>query len=150
MLGRFYRGLRGFLRLPIKRKILTSLIVVLLGINRFIILFIPFKHIAGKIGKTMYETDREMDSDKFKKARLIGHYVVKLSRHTPWESKCFVQALTAKELFNVFRIPSTIYFGIKKGDDGELLAHAWIRYGEIIVTGAPQHKTFNAVAYFGS
>jgi hypothetical protein len=46
------------------------------------------------------------------------------------------------------RIPSTLYFGVAKDPDGNLKAHAWLRSGTQMVTGAAGRKQFTVVATF--
>jgi hypothetical protein len=60
-----------------------------------------------------------------------------------------VQALTAKMMMNMLRIPSTIYFGVSKDEEG-LKAHAWVKHSSLIVTGASGMEKFSPVIYFGS
>jgi hypothetical protein len=135
--------------LSIKRVILVPLIYILLGLNRFIILGMPFKLIANKLGKSMVMSNVEMDPQNHNRVMTISQLIRLLSPHTPWQSKCFVQALTAKEIMNLLKIPSTVYFGLARADDGSLIAHAWVTYGEFIVTGSEGHEKFKVVAYYG-
>ncbi|NQY10591.1 MAG: lasso peptide biosynthesis B2 protein [Flavobacteriales bacterium] len=64
---------------------------------------------------------------------------------------CFEQALTAAKMLKKRKLSSTIYFGVQKDAEHKtkLKAHAWVRSGEITLTGASGHKKFNVVAYFG-
>ncbi len=82
----------------------------------------------------------------------ISKAIKKASLYTPCRSKCFEQALTASAMLKKRKIPSTIYFGVSKNpeDINQLKAHAWIRSGTTILTGAVGHKKFEVVAYFGS
>lgn len=132
-----------------KIKLLILPIFILMGINRMIILIVPFKYIVTKIGKQGYEPDYGDSEVKYGRARIIGRLINYLSQYTPWESKCYVQALTAKTLLNTFRIPSTIYLGLWNSDEG-LKAHAWVKHRELIVTGAETMEKFSTVAYYGS
>ena len=71
------------------------------------------------------------------------------SRYTPWESKCLAQAMAARMMLKRRRFPTTIYLGVLKDDKAGLKAHAWIRCGERILTGAQGHGQFTVVATFG-
>ena len=53
---------------------------------------------------------------------------------TAWESKCLVRALTAQRLLKKKGIPSTMYLGCKM-EEGNMVAHAWLRVGKLYVTG---------------
>ena len=51
-----------------------------------------------------------------------------------WESKCLVRAMTARKLLKEAGIHSTLYLGVGK-DEGKMIAHAWLRCGQMYVTG---------------
>ena len=44
---------------------------------------------------------------------------------------------------------STVYLGLAKDDQEGLAAHAWIRSGDRILTGADAHDQFKVIATFG-
>lgn len=54
---------------------------------------------------------------------------------TPWTSDCFPQALTARLLLRVARVPHVVTFGLRRDDAGALKAHVWVATGEVAVTG---------------
>lgn len=101
----------------IKRMALMLMILPLLGINRLIILMVPFRHIASRLGRQMYEPTVVINKTHEGRVLFLGNTIRLLSAKTPWESKCFVQSLTAMETMKVFRIPGTVYFGIRKKKD---------------------------------
>ena len=60
--------------------------------------------------------------------------VNRITEHTLWESKCLVRAMTARKLLKEAGIHSTLYLGVGK-DEGKMIAHAWLRCGQMYVTG---------------
>jgi len=72
-----------------------------------------------------------------------------MSKHTLWESKCLVQAIAAMKMLERRKIESTLYLGTGKDDNGKMIAHAWLRSGSRIITGAEMMKRFTVVAIFG-
>ncbi len=46
------------------------------------------------------------------------------------------------------RTPSTLHLGVRKTEQGELAAHAWLLVGGTFVTGRMGHKQFTVVARF--
>ena len=46
------------------------------------------------------------------------------------------------------RISSTLYFGLSRDTGSELKAHAWVRSGTQVLTGAKGHHAFTVVATF--
>jgi len=92
----------------------------------------------------------ENDKDGDRKTEVsVSRAILTMSRHLPWESKCLVQAISGKMMLRRRQIPSTLYLGVAKKEDGDLNAHAWIRCGDRILTGARGHRQFTVVASFG-
>lgn len=147
---RLFKKITKFARLPWKEKCLLTEAIFLSGIIRFAILFFPFRKVASIMGKQMTESPSQASMEAYKKALAIRRAVEKVSASTPWESKCLVQALSALIMLKRRNIPGTLYLGITKDGSNKLLAHAWLRCGEMTVTGGKEQSMFKAVAYFSS
>jgi hypothetical protein len=65
-------------------------------------------------------------------------------------SQCLVQAVAVTWMLQRSDIPSTLYFGVAKDTGGGLKAHAWVRVGEKILTGAKEREDFSVVATFAA
>ena len=78
----------------------------------------------------------------------VAWAVNKISKYTPWQSKCLVQAIAAKRMLQARQIVSTLYLGVKKSNSQQLEAHAWLRSGSLYLTGGQGHKYFTVVATF--
>jgi len=81
-------------------------------------------------------------------ASRIGSAVVTMSCHAYWRSTCLVQAVAAQLMLRRRSIPGTLYLGAVKDGDNTLLAHAWVRCGREILTGASGRERFTVVASF--
>jgi hypothetical protein len=57
--------------------------------------------------------------------------------------------LTAKALLGQCNLPATIYFGLAKESENQLMAHAWVRCGNKIISGKAGMERFTVVACFG-
>lgn len=113
-----------------------------------ILIFIPFSKVAPSLGIQMQETS---DMEKFvHKAALrnIRHAIEIISNHTFWESKCLVRAIAGMKMLERRRIDSTLYLGTMKDENGQMIAHAWLRSGSFYVTGAEGMKRFTVVGKF--
>jgi hypothetical protein len=119
-----------------------------LALSRMAILTVPFRRIAPFLGRTMAETPAHALPHATVPA-YISWAVRTASRYTPWESKCLAQAMAAKMMLKRRRFPSTLYLGLLKEGEKGLSAHAWLRCGDRILTGAPVHRQFTVVAAFG-
>ena len=118
-----------------------------LGLARLAILTVPFRRIAPFLGRTMKELPHD-ESRHLALAAGISRAVETAARHTPWESKCLARAMAAKLMLRRRGARSTLYLGLAKDENGGLLAHAWLRYGEMILTGAPVHMQCTVIATF--
>lgn len=139
-----------FHRLSWKMKLMFLIAYMLMGLVRMCIFLLPFKLIAPILGQKNQVTPLEVKRENITKAAKIGYIVNVSSRYTPWESKCLVRAITALLLLRLIRIPSTLYLGMGKDDSNKLIAHAWLRCGEHIITGAEESAKFKAVMNFAS
>lgn len=110
-------------------------------------MLLPFAWLAPYLGKRMAESPSDLPS--------VNPYVHKLgwainlvSRHTPWESKCLVQAIVGKILLRRLQLTNTLYLGVGRDGDNKLIAHAWLRCGAIFVTGGAGRERFAVVGKF--
>jgi len=119
----------------------------LLHVSNLFIMFMPFKRIAGKIGKLQVESRKfPINSAKIND---VEHAVRRASRFCLHKSRCYDQALTGKFMLKRRNLPATIYFGLAKDVQNGLSAHAWVRCGSRIVTGKKGMENFTVIAAFG-
>jgi hypothetical protein len=57
------------------------------------------------------------------------------AQHVPWRSDCLVRVLAADRWLRRHSIRPDFYLGVTKDEEGALIAHAWLRYGDLTVTG---------------
>jgi len=116
---------------------------------RFCIFFFPFKFYKNTLGKLQNVANQEISPDILDFALKIKNTVLTVCNHTPWESKCLVQAITCKIILKRRGINTTIYLGVSNKENQKLLAHAWLKLGDVILTGSRGHKKFKIVNYYG-
>ena len=81
---------------------------------------------------------------------MVGGAVRSAAGWTPWGSVCLPQATAAKWMLKRRNIPATVYLGVMKDESRpeKLAAHAWVRCGEFILTGAKGHQQYTVVSKF--
>jgi hypothetical protein len=123
---------------------------VLLGVARLGVLILPFRWLAKSWGHHMKQADAPLPPAKMKLARMIGGAVRSTANYTPWESVCLPQAVAAKWMLKRRHIPVTLFLGVMKDETKQekLAAHAWVRCGQIILTGAKGHRQYTVVSTF--
>ena len=140
--------LSKFLRKSLSDQVLFLEAVFWLGISRISILILPFRWIAPFLGRHMASSNDDLSLTNIKKAKSIAQAILSVSRHLPWECKCLNLAISGKMILRRKRIPNTLYLGVAKNKDGNLIAHAWIRAGDIIILGGSNSHCFEVVSKF--
>ena len=123
---------------------------ILSGLYRFAIVFLPFKYVKKQLGEAKTESTYEVDDAVYQEAKQIRIIVLLACKYTPWESKCLVRAMLVQHFLKRKKIPTTIYLGVNKDELNKMKAHAWIRCGDMIVTGQDEKDHFIQVASFSN
>jgi len=126
--------LAKLVRLPWQDKLLLGEAWLRLGAARFSILTVSFMKLASGWGTPMFETFREEPPGR----PLVGQVkwaISTASSYTPWKSNCLPQAITGKQMLQKRGLRSTLYLGLLRVRNGEVAAHAWLRCGDMYVTG---------------
>ncbi|MFJ5768897.1 lasso peptide biosynthesis B2 protein [Psychrobacillus sp. NPDC093180] len=141
------KKLRMFLRLNMQTKLLLMEAYYHLGRGRYL-KSIPFSKVAPSLGEEMKETSfSPLISNKEELAR-ISKAIHLMSRYTFWESQCLVKAIAGMKMLEKRNIESTLYLGTAKDQNGDFIAHAWLRSGPFYVSGAEVMDRFTVVAKF--
>ncbi len=143
------RTIRRFVRLGPRSHVRPAVSWVLLGLTRMMIVAMPFSWVrrllsAGSDRLTPLPSPSPSDEGL---SHSIARSIALASTRTPWRSECYPQALTARLQLMAAGIPHTVTFGLKRGDDGELRAHAWVRAGDVCVSGG-EGNDFTVVGSF--
>lgn len=88
----------------------------------------------GRAGAEKTKNPQERHPGKDTGRRRVSPDRGKVCDKTPWESKCLVRALAAQRLLCRRGLSSTLYLGCGM-EEGKMVAHAWLRFGEMYVTG---------------
>jgi len=147
-----FRKIKKFTALTSKEKKLFLEAYIMLGIMSVAILTISFKRLTRSLehqknkGEMIPLCDNEMQT-----AISVGKAIMRAAAHTPWESACLVQSLTAQRMLQKRGIPGVFYLGATKDEESEekMKAHAWSQCGEHVITGGGGHEEFTVLSVFG-
>ena len=142
------RKTRSFFHIKWCDKVIILEALFLTGIARLVILSIPFGKYKKYIGTYKEETSFDISLEEYRVIKRVAWAVNIVSKYTPWESKCLVQALTAQRMLKKRKVCSTLYLGLNKYEKNNMKAHAWLRCGQVIVTGGYNKGEFKEVAKF--
>ncbi len=109
----------------------------------------PFRTIAARLGRT--GTVAVTDCSRFSEAARIRWAMAAVSRRTPWTSTCLMQALSAQRMLRRRGAPATVYLAMLEGGkppDTPILAHAWVRCGDLVITGQCDESRYRVIATF--
>lgn len=123
----------GFFKKNRNRK-MTVAVWVYAAWYRFCVRFISPKKLSPHWGIRGEESVENASAEEYKYANVVASKVNRSANNTPWESKCLVRALTAQKLLKRKKIESTLYLGVGQ-ENGKMTAHAWLRVGQMYVTG---------------
>ncbi len=136
-----------FLRLSWRDRGLLAEAAGWLLLARLALRLVPFRRLAPWLGRTRAESLHGDQPGDAQSAR-VGWAVRTASRRAPWETRCFAEAIAGKAMLKRRRVDSTLYLGLRKADDGEIQAHAWLRCGARTITGGRTSGGFTVIATF--
>lgn len=141
-LGKFFRLSGGE-----KRRFLEA--AFWLTIFRAAVLCVPFRVIAGLLGRQRGETAVTFSGPAARGEVLaVARALRVMGRSLPWESTCLVKAAAGKRMLSRRSIPATLYLGVARDDVHQVAAHAWLRSGDVILTGAEERARYTVICTF--
>ena len=138
--------LKTFLRMPLKQKLMIPRVFVLMAYYKHQVHNRPFSELAPKIGTLGYETEVVTTP---RDAVLVHELMESMFRRIGWKDSCLIRALTAKRILNSMGEKCTLYMGVRKMEGQGMTAHAWLRCGKRIITGADSMVGYTVTATFG-
>ena len=139
--------LKTILRLNSRETLLLLESVFWLAAARLAVLA-PFSRVAPHLGRHMTESSYSDIPDRQDHIRALGWALGVAGRQVPWNCKCLVLAIAGKKMLDRRGIPSTLYLGLAKDEESGLKAHAWLRSGREIVTGAGVSNDYTVISTF--
>jgi len=139
---RRYRALE-----PGRRALLREALAALLQ-ARLALACLPFRRIAAWLGTLGAESAPALPAQHHTAVEEVSWAVQAMAHRVPWDSRCLAQALAAYRLLRRRGLAATVYFGVKREPNTPISAHAWVRCGTRIVTGAAGHESYSVLTKF--
>ena len=114
-----------------------------LALARAAVIVLPFRVLSRRLGVRHAETPAAATSDPA--SRRVAWAIAAAARRAPWRTECLEQAVAAKAMLRRRGIPSTLYLGMARNPTA---AHAWLRVGDLNVTGGRDVAQYAVVASF--
>jgi len=131
---------------PDRRLLIEAL--ALLCCARLLIRVVPFRWIAPHLGRPMAESPADVGDAQRQLALRVAWAVQAVARSVPLGFVCMPQAVAAKWMLRRRRLPSTLYLGLQRQKECGTTAHAWLRVGDMILTGRRESSIHTVVATF--
>jgi hypothetical protein len=142
-------ALRRFGQLSGPERLMLAEAFFWLALARAAVVLLPFRWIAPRLGEVNRETPDELSPAEMALARRTGGMVRRASRYTFWQSNCLAQAIAAAIMLRRRRVATTLYLGVMLREK-RLEAHAWLRGGAEILTGAAGRQRFRVISTIAS
>lgn len=125
--------------------------LLLLGLMRLAVLFVPFQRTVRFLGLTPQTLPcSDANPQQAAAAAAIGWSVRAMAARTPWESACLAQALAGMVMLKRRGIPALLFLGVAKETSGpvDMAAHAWLSCAGTVVTGEGGYERFTVIGSF--
>lgn len=144
---KLFTRINKFFRISREERSLFFHSLCLLFIWKVRIVFLPMPAYVKAFGqKGAEEIDIVESQDHF--IRKVQSAVQRADSILPWKSKCLTEAIATKRLLEKFNLRSTLILGVAKDESQKLIAHAWLKRGNKIISGERGHEKFTVVQKF--
>lgn len=132
-------------------RVLVVEACVLLCLMHVAMLMVPFQRIVGLMGLHPEETSAVFPSpQQTLVSTKIGWAVQAAAARISWAAPCLSQALAGMFMLRRRGIPGVLYLGVVRnpGSAEPLSAHAWLKCGDVFITGENGHEKYSVLSKF--
>lgn len=90
----------------------------------------------------------DLNNKQLQLISVVQKNIRRLKKQLPWTVKCFEEAIAAKKILEKCNIKTTIYLGVAKKEETKLIAHAWLKSGDVFITGKKGYKQYTVVGFY--
>ena len=103
----------------------------------------PFRWWQDRIGLKMQPWKEEaLSPGQMQEIGLVRRAVFRAKKALLGTPKCFALSLTLKKMLQKRGIDSTLFLGVRKGEHQTLVAHAWLKSGDLTVYGGKNANVY--------
>jgi hypothetical protein len=133
------------LRRPARDQLLVLEAAAALTVAGLSLRLTKFARLAPLLGRHMTESPADVAPAEAAQAARVRWAIERTAAALPWKPVCMPQAVAAKFMLRRRGIASTLFMGL---DPLTYDAHAWLRVGSDIVTGASEQARFQSLSSF--
>jgi hypothetical protein len=134
-----------FAKLPLRKKLLAFEAVWGLLQAKILLALVPVRKLLGEP-----LAGAEVPAPDPAPAVLaeISWAVNAVSKVLRFSNICLVQALAARRMARRRGVATTLFLGVGRDDAGKLVFHAWLKYGDRVVTGGRAERSYRTLEAF--
>jgi hypothetical protein len=117
---------------------------------RFKIMRRKGNHVLSGLQIVSTHHEISITGEQIKQAEQIGRFIRSVMRRTHWNPTCLVQSLAATRMLRRRGLLGQLYIGVKRGDDHQFGAHAWVTVGDVYVCGGRQSSDFKVISVYNT
>lgn len=117
-----------------------------LGFARGCVVFLPFRYVAPLLGQAVQESPSctgDLRND-------VKRAIERSAYRTPWRSNCLAQSLASTWMMRRRGHHVTTYMGVRRDENGAIIAHSWTMAGEAFLTGKRGHELYTVTKIFST
>jgi len=127
----------------IRRLTLLTEALAMLALASLLIAILSFRRVAAlSAGRASGTPATETQ------ARAIARAVAAWGRRVPWRAVCFQQGLAAQLMLRRRGLAAALHYGAARDEKGLLIAHVWVRSGDVDVIGCEETQRYGLLAVF--
>lgn len=116
---------------------------------QLVVWVLPFRWVAGFLGRTGHETPDEASPDVRRQALALHVAIRAVFRALGRRPLCLARSVAAMAMLRRRRLPATCYVGTLMTDHG-LQGHAWVRCGDVYIVGGRARHRFQRLHSFAT
>lgn len=142
-------NIRKLVRTPARDIALVVEAALLFAAARVLIRLVSFRRILWLLGEPGGPSPAVVAEVENQEARRIS-WAIARGRGVWGRSPgtCWPQAIAAQIMLRRRRTPGVVHLGLSRPGGDRLQAHAWVRRGDVILTGEAGHQYFHVVSAF--
>lgn len=143
-----HRRFSTFFRLDASKRRELVEAALLFHAARTALRVVPFRRLSALLGSTESPPDDryQPSGDEVDTAHAVRRAMRWAARNHP--ETCLARALAGRVMLRRRGLGSAMYFGVKKDEDQTMKFHAWLRHGEVFVTGREGHRSYTVLSTF--
>ena len=103
-----------------------------LALARIMLLILPFPRLAKRLSAKEGASESCADSELI---RRIAYAVQTAAGNVPWRSDCFPKSIAGWMVLKHHGHTGTSHLGVDRTGEADLVGHAWLTYGDTVITG---------------